>query len=706
MHRLLKMHHWAPAAAASVISSFSYAEEVNPVISEVQVWGTEIKASSLDLGEEAIAIRQADHISDLLRFVPGVDVGGAHSLNQRITIRSLDDKDLNVTIDGAVQNTYMFHHMGNLQIHADILRKADIEVGNNSVLSGGLGGVARFETRSAKEMLADGKRFGGRVNATYADNASERVSLAGFGQITNSIDILAYVNQVESDNYDVGGGEIKDSEGAVIEGTDGTVRGLEGSLTDALLKVGFDLTDNQRLKLGYEVYKDKGDYSARPDMGLATDIAIGARLGVDGLPQLYPTTFTRDTATLNYDAVFINLTVEAVLFSNRSTLERDETYIWQGALIEEANEGESANTGARILLEQGFGGDIAHLLTYGLETVVYDTHYTGVNITNNQSQESEEEAQSTAFYIQDRITLGDLSIIPGLRFNQWDIDSNLVEKTYSEPTFALALEYSIEDETTITASTTELFKGPELSEVFVGAGIGDVYNEDIKAETGHNTELGISHQGKTFQAGVTVFKTQINDYIYDYINYTLSAAPFPKDNIGDMQLRGIEAFWGISLENLDILFTYSDIKSELNAYAPYIEMPFQDEVQEGFDGARTDRSYGSNYGLNIDYLFPSININVHYDITYVGSLAAGKDLDGAGVDNSKDSYSVHNVSAQWRPVRLEGLTLTLGVDNLFDEYYASQASRTGVSFHPVFGELYLTDYEPGRNIKASVAYQF
>ena len=28
---------------------------------------------------------QADHISDLLRDLPGVDVGGAHSLNQRIT---------------------------------------------------------------------------------------------------------------------------------------------------------------------------------------------------------------------------------------------------------------------------------------------------------------------------------------------------------------------------------------------------------------------------------------------------------------------------------------------------------------------------------------------------------------------------------------------------------------------------------------------
>ncbi|SMF39828.1 hemoglobin/transferrin/lactoferrin receptor protein [Alteromonadaceae bacterium Bs31] len=705
MHILLKKNPLVLAIAAC-ISTFASAEEVKPAIEEVQVWSTKVKASSLDLGEEAIAIRQADHISDLLRFIPGVDVGGAHSLNQRITIRSLDDKDLNVTIDGAVQNTYMFHHMGNLQIHSDILREADIEVGNNSVLSGSLGGVARFKTRSAKDMLSDGKRFGARINATYAANASERASIAGFGQLSESIDVLAYVNRVESDNYEVGGGEIKDSDGVVIAGTDGTVRGLEGSLTDSLLKVGFDITDNQRVKVGYEIYKDEGDYSSRPDMGLATDIAIGARLGVDGLPQLYPTTFTRDTATLNYDANFNNVSIEAVVFNNVSSLEREEAYVWQGSLVEEHNKGEATNTGASILFEQRLGGNVEHTLTYGLETVKYKTQYTGVNLTSNTSQQSREEAHSSAVYIQDRIALGNLSIIPGARFNHWVIDSKLVDKTYSEPTFALALEYAIDSATSIKLSTTELFKGPKLSEVFVGAGIGDVYNQDIKAETGRNTEIGISHQGQTFRTGLTAFDTQINDYIYDYINYTLSAAPYPKDNIGDMQLQGIEAFWGFTLDSLDVLLTYSDVNSELSAYEPYIELPFEGVVQEGFDGARTDRSYGSTYGLNIDYFFSDKDIHLHYDIMHVGSLPAGKDLDGAGLDNSKNAYTVHNVSAQWQVAGVEGLSITLGIDNIFDEYYASQASRTGASFHPVFGELYLTDYEPGRNLKASVAYQF
>ena len=87
-------------------------------------------------------------------------------------------------------------------------------------------------------------------------------------------------------------------------------------------------------------------------------------------------------------------------------------------------------------------------------------------------------------------------------------------------------------------------------------------------------------------------------------------------------------------------------------------------------------------------------------------LGAGLDLDGASLDNSKDGYTVVNVSARWTPASYPGLALTVGADNLLDEYYASQSSRTGLSFHPRFGELQLTDYEPGRNVKATVSYEF
>jgi len=200
-------------------------------IEQISVWGTGVKASSMYLNKETIATKQADHLSDLLRTIPGVDVGGAHSLNQRITIRSMEDKDLNISIDGARQNTYMYHHMGNLQIHADILKSVDIEVGTNSVVNGGLGGAVLFETKDASDLLDVGQTLGGRVQFSAGDNSGSNYSITGYGLLGESIDFLAYYNYVDRDNYEVGGGKILDENGNEIPGTNGEVKALKVNWT-------------------------------------------------------------------------------------------------------------------------------------------------------------------------------------------------------------------------------------------------------------------------------------------------------------------------------------------------------------------------------------------------------------------------------------------------------------------------------------------
>jgi hemoglobin/transferrin/lactoferrin receptor protein len=67
---------------------------------------------------------------------------------------------------------------------------------------------------------------------------------------------------------------------------------------------------------------------------------------------------------------------------------------------------------------------------------------------------------------------------------------------------------------------------------------------------------------------------------------------------------------------------------------------------------------------------------------------------------------VHNVSAKWTPKSAKGLTLSAGIENLFDKRYTSHASQIGDTNHPIFGDLHLNDYEPGRNIKLSASYRF
>ncbi|MEM6987039.1 MAG: TonB-dependent receptor [Pseudomonadota bacterium] len=681
-----------------MIASNALAETETLTLDTLDIWDTEVSVSSLRVEGDDLLIRQADHISDLLRTLPGVDVGGAHSLNQRITVRSMDDKDLTVTIDGARQNAYMFHHMGNLQIHADILESAEIQVGANSVLDGGLGGAARFKTKSADALLQPGQTLGGRVRATYGDNSVSSVALTGYGKVSRDVDFLAYINQVANDNYEVGGGQILDFNGNEVAGTDGTVRGLEGDVSDALVKLGWDIDTVQRLTFGFEHYNDEGDYSQRPDMGLATDLAIANGLGI---PLTWPTEFTRDTVSIQYTGELGSATsVEATVYNNDSTLFRDESgWSEAGNPAFQARagtvDGDAKNTGLNLLAETQLG---THLLTWGIEANTYDTEYVS-QLDSGTTRLSDEKQTSTALYLQDRIALSDrLSVTPGIRYDNEDLESAVVTDTFDNVRGALALEFAASAHWQLRASATQLFKAPEIGEVFIGAGLNDQPNPDIEAETGLNSEVSASWQaepesGDGFSAGFTVFQTDIDNYIYDYAN---GPSGQWKDNVGDMRVSGGEAWIGWQANGLEALLTFSSADSELDAFADYAAL----------DTARLDRKQGDTISLNIDYQLASRPLKLHWDVLLVDDLAAGVDLDGASEDTAKDGYTVHNVSAQWRPTSVPGLELTFGIDNLFDEFFASQSSRTGLTLHPVFGELYLQDYEPGRNIKLTAAYTF
>lgn len=659
---------------------------------QIEVWATEVKTSSVRLNKDAMAIKQPDHLSDLLRPIPGVDVGGAHSLNQRITIRSMGDRDLNIAIDGASQNSYMYHHMGNLQIHADILKAVDIQVGTNSVVHGGLGGAVHFQTKDAKDLLQFGQKVGARLQTHYGDNANLGYSATGFGQLNDRFDFLVYYNAVNRDNYSVGGDRIRNSQGQTIPGTDGEVRGLEGDLDDTLVKFGYQVSPEQRLEVSFETYQDEGDYSYRPDMGLATDLAIADNLG---LPLVYPTEFTRDTLTLNYEISFSgNSRIQATAYTSESELFRDESGL--AAVFGGASQvtGTAKNSGLNLLGNTILEGHSSHNFTYGAQYNAYETDF-----RNDVNQASGETAKTAAIYIEDRIEWQNgFSLTPGVRYEQTDVTSTIISDTFDKLTTGLMLEHRVNDALTWRASGTQLFKAPEISEVFLGAGLSQVANPDLEEETGLNLEAGLDGQGVLgsvpLTAGFTLFRTEIENYIYDY-------APHPEfrswnDNIGDLTIEGFELYFGLELGDFQSLLAFDSAESEVDAFAGYAQ----------FDGTRLDRQQGDTLSLELNYQLQEKGLQFHYDVLNVDDVDAGLVLDGATLDNSKESYTVHNISMRWSPEKLKGLALTLGIDNLFDAFYASHSSRTGVSNHPRFGELFLLDYEPGRNIKATVAFIF
>ena len=631
----------------------------------MQVWGTQVSSSSEFLSDQDISVKQADHLSDLLRDIPGVDVGGTHSVTQRINIRGLNETGLDIRLDGASQYASMFHHIGNLTLNPDIIQMADVQVGNNSVRSAAVGGSVSFETKNALDLLRAGEDFGMRVYGGYGSNAYRQGSVTAYGRLSDKVDAMVYGYTIDRDNFD-------DGDGQQTFGSDGTV-------SDMLVKFGMEPSFGHRFELSHDHHRDKGDYSPRPDM------AGSANAGLSGDLEL-PTEYTRDTTSLRYqyDAGG-NTTANATLYRNAMELNRDESgaISWPGNRRSD-NTAEAENLGATLeLTSLAELAGMQHELTYG---ALYNRQESRAQYGNDPW--IDENAISTAGYAEDRIHLTDrLAVTPGVRYDHFKRNAETGSDTFHDVTWALAADFAVTDSLTLFASARELFKPPQLLESFVYYQNTTVLADDIKEQSGLNKEIGARYQQQfgehRLSANLTLFQTDLDDYFAN--TYDAVADGYIIGNNGDVEIEGFEASVG---------YGYAEFNSRLSYAKSDADNKTNNTPALDYNGRSMDM--GDSIALNLSYYFPAVGVETGWNSQWV--LTEDNVMPGTP---DKDSYDVHSVYAQWIPPQADRLTLTLGVDNLFDEQYYSHASRTGVA-----RGFELDDYEPGRNIKVSAAYQF
>jgi hemoglobin/transferrin/lactoferrin receptor protein len=652
-------------AIGAAIASPAFADDTTSHFEEVVVWGTKVSSNSESMVSEDMSLKQADHMSDLLRDIPGVDVGGTHSVNQRITIRGLSETDLDIRLDGASQHANMFHHIGNLTLNPDILKSADIQVGNNSVTQNGLGGAVYFETKDAKDLLRYDETFGARVYGGYATNDSQQGSLTVYGTPTDTIDLMVYGNYVTRDDFEDGDGN--------------KTFGAAGDVYNILGKIGYEPSDLHRFELAYDMYRDSGDYSPRPDM------SGGANEGLSS-DKLIPTDYDRDTVTLSYEMRGSTHQADVTLYNTMTEIVRDESVMapaWPANRLSK-NKAKNQNFGLTAKLQSDFNiASFDNTATYGFDYMdKTSSAYYG------SSKFMDDSAISTALFVEDQFYFTDsFSITAGLRFDDYKRKAETGTDDFDDVTWALATEWGVTQDWTIFASARSLFKGPELLESFIAYQDVAYLSEDIKAETGLNTQGGVRFnkyiEDHFLGANVTVFQTDIDDYIAEA--YQRATQTYLIYNLGDVEIKGFEASvsYGYDMFNSKLSYSRSDTTNkETGGYVP------------GGNGRSIDM--GDSIALTLDYQADSLETIFGWTSILVKDET--NVADGAPI---KEGYDVHNLYAQWVPNSVEGLSVTFGIDNVFDELYTSHASRSGTARGFV-----LDDYEPGRNYKLSAAYQF
>ncbi|MBF9000618.1 MULTISPECIES: TonB-dependent receptor domain-containing protein [Vibrio] len=610
----------------------------------VKVWATKISNDSSLLTDD-IEAKQADHLSDLLRDQPGIDVGGSHSTVQSLNVRGVDESDLDITIDGVTQANNMFHHTGNLLINADILKAVDIQLGTNSVLTNGLSGGVAFETKDAKDLLRPGEKFGARLHGNYGSNDYFASSVTLYSQLNDQFDAMAYYTLTDKNNPDNGDGD--------------TIEGNEGKIKDGVIKLGWDINDTNRVELSYDKYKDKGDYYLRSNFGSSFNVARGT--------ATQEIEYTRETMSLAYEIDHGDaLNLRSTFYNNKIEYAPSST-----------SSGISEHTGFKVLAESNLTlAEMNHDLRYGLDGN-HQTSYKDSSTSTGQK----DRANSFAMYAEDDIQLAEgFYLKPGVRFNYYNVDmysTDSVEgldKTYQHFTFGLASRYLLNDQWTVKASSTQLFKGPELRESFVKGNTS--IDQDVKAETGLNNEVGVAFQDNDLfwmdRVGFStnLFRTHIKNYIQDW-----ASGKGEYTNDGDYTIHGFESELSARKGNLSARLTYSHSNSR------------NDETGESLL-----YEVGDSISFGLNYLIPEYDLTVNW--TTMMSLDLKPDTDD---DTFKEGYDVHDISVTWMPEQYDRLSVTAGVENIFNELYYSQASYTSGS---------IKDYEPGRNVKVSVAYTF
>lgn len=631
------------------------ADKASEEIEVLEVWGTEVSSNAL-LGSD-IEMKQADHISDLLRDQAGVDVGGTHSLNQGINIRGVSELDLNITIDGASQSNNVFHHAGNLLINPDIVQAVDIQVGNNSILNSGLGGGVAFETKDAKDLLNEGERFGARVASGIATNDYYNYSVTGYSQLTEKFDALAYYSAVERNNPEDGSG-VKQV-------------GEEGKTENILVKFGWDANQANRLEISYDFYKDAGDYSLKSNFGP----------DYNHESMIKPIEYTRETIALNHELSLDNTDLRSSLYRNEMSYKVGST---DGS--GDNSEGNTVVYGAKSVAETQLElANMYHTARYGIEgrTEQGEKLANGEVVQNGSGEDSTETIDAYAIYLEDEIELiNGLFITPGVRYNVHKVDMTASNETFTDTLFALKAKYELTQNWTVRVSATELFKGPGLTGSYIAS--DSTVNPDLKPETGINYEAAIAYQAKNVigldQLGFsfTAFETHLDDTIDD----TMTAKSSTYSNAGDVEVVGFESVLNMRSGNANASLSYSHSDSEYTRV----------EADSGFVvGQAVDDEVGDSIALSLGYELPEVGVTLTW--TSLVTLDLDKDVEE---DTEKEGYDVHDISATWAPNALKDLHITASVENIFDEYYGSHASHD-------FG---VTDYEPGRNYKLNAAYKF
>ncbi|MGC9403557.1 TonB-dependent hemoglobin/transferrin/lactoferrin family receptor [Vibrio genomosp. F10 str. 9ZC157] len=663
-------------------------------------------ASVTVISDQEIEENLANSVDDLFSYTPGVDVqSDSRQGIQSINIRGMEGNRIKILVDGVSQpnqfkNVSSFINSGRVDVDIDMIKSVEVVKGAASSLQGSdaIGGIVAFETKDPIDFLADGKDVGGhaKFNFSSADNTfSESVALANrFGDLET---LVAYTRRdgEEIDNF-------------------GHVDPQSSDANNVLLKLQYQLNQAHRLEFTGEYVNSTIKTQFSDDLYTdysGEDISDRYRIGLKHIWAMESLAADKLTWQLDYQVKDQNGITDRT-FASRSrgytpgnVQKKDYVY---------SDEGIQAD----IQLDKFFEvGSTEHFVVYGAS-------FSNKDIANTNSEYNSLNADQVVFYMpeasetrygffaQDEITMGNLILTPGVRFDSFETDpgNNFPEggmydptlyKAYSDSavTGRLGALYSLNQENKIFAQVSQGFRAPDFQELFYSFGnpmhgYASIPNPDLEAEESVSYELGWRHDTAMSSTEVAVFYSDYDNFI-DYQNTGMNGrvAEYQYVNINQATIKGVE-------------FANTLDWYELTGRAEGVSTRVAAAYTEGKDGNKDPLNSVNpwNAVLGLNYDAPSNVWGSSLKVTYT---AKKKQSDVTAETNrmgqpsemfTPNSSTVVDLTAYYVPMK--DVTLRAGIFNATDEEYYNWSDVRGQTEEDKFYT------QAGRSFAITAKYDF
>ncbi|HEY3301889.1 MAG TPA: TonB-dependent receptor plug domain-containing protein [Methylophilaceae bacterium] len=622
---------------------------------------------------------QSSSIFDAIKDVPGVSIqGGPRPSGMSFNIRGYtDNEDVLVKVDGVTKG-FEKYRMGGTFIEPELLKSIEVQRGPQITSgSGSLGGTINATTKSASDFLAPNQRYGARVKFGYANNNDEYSrSYIAYARPDDRVDILYNYSNRTSNNITLPDGTALDS--SAIESV------------SKLLKFSLFPIDTLALTTSVVSFQDSGLQPYDSTGGQPGSFGNVIR-SIDDFTWSQGLSYKPDNRWVDLKVTYgqahtklhdlikegMSPSINAA-GSNNGNL--NDYYDYESTTLDIANNAELLNKETfKVALLTGYQynqtkRDVRRILDNTVNSnIQYPGGFNGAAPPGTKT--------SQAVYLQPRFELGALSITPGIRYDNYEIEAAggtlKILQQFNEPseiqvnpiTYSLGLAYDlVPKQLSIFANFAQGFRPPLVDQYFTRGSYGSncatyympksgpksgICGSYYQLQTSQSEEVGVHYQNPRL-FGTEAQVTSKLTYFHVDTEHLLSS--LGETNTGKIVQRGAEVRDGVELEStlyyraIFARLAYSSIWGDIKQDARNKSLTFNTFETIPLYTAPAD-AFNLTLGAQIT---PKVEANVGYrhasDRVVVLSGGTGTPF----VFGTQKGYETFNAGLHWAPSQQVG----------------------------------------------------